>query len=466
MIRIGVIVAAMLVIVAGCSAGDESEEPTTTRAERARPAPEAPAPDRKRVYVSVVDGDTNRVVEDAVVRIRRMIQPVSARGVAAFGVKPSAQTVHVSAPGYSRRSLLLPFHKRRWETVRIYRPEVQWPLYGVKPTRTQAHGAIKVRPPFRQVWSRSVETLIEFPAVVSDGVAYIGNLRGSVYAISMRGGGVIWRHDIPSGKMAASPAVVGPHLVVHGMEGNVWVFDRATGRPVWRYRVGSPIESSPVVRDGVDYFGAWNGNVYALDLRARKLRWTFGAGYKITSSAALAGSTLFIGDYGGRLFALSTANGRERWRGSVNGRIYGTPAVSRGRVFVPSSTGNSMTAFTTGGRRLWSVGTGGYVYSSAAVWGGRVFFGSYSGQFYCVSARTGSVLWTVSTGGPISGAAVVVAGIAYAGSLSGEIYGVDARSGRVVVRFPHGEYVPVSGNARRLLFHGFSRLYAVESRRR
>jgi outer membrane protein assembly factor BamB len=112
------------------------------------------------------------------------------------------------------------------------------------------------------------------------------------------------------------------------------------------------------------------------------------------------------------------------------------------------------------------VGTGAYVYSSAAVWGGRVFFGSYNGRFYCVSARTGRVLWSVSTGGPISGAAVVVSGIAYAGSLSGRIFGVDVRSGRVLVRFPHGEYVPVSGNGRRLLFHGFSRLYAVEPRRK
>jgi outer membrane protein assembly factor BamB len=463
-IRIGVIAAVVLGIFAGCSAGDESSDPTTTRAEPVRPAPTAPR--NKRVYVSVVDGDTNRIVRDAVVRIGRLTHPVSRRGVAVFGVKRAPQRVRVTAPGYSRRSLVLPFHRRRWKTVRIYRPELQWPLYGVKPSRTQAHDAIKVRPPFRQVWSRSVETLIEFPAVVSDGVAYIGNLRGSVWAIAMRGGGVIWRHDIPGGKMAASPAVVGAWLVVHGMEGNVWVLDRATGRPVWRYHVGSPIESSPVVHDGVDYFGAWNGNVYALDLRARKLRWSFRAGYKITSSAALAGGTLYIGDYGGRLWSLTRANGRRRWAASVNGRIYGTPAVANGRVFVPSSTGGTMTAFTTGGRRLWSVNTGAYVYSSAAVWGGRVFFGSYNGRFYCVSARTGRVLWSVSTGGPISGAAVVVSGIAYAGSLSGRIYGVDVRSGRVLVRFPHGEYVPVSGNGRRLLFHGFSRLYAVEPRRK
>jgi outer membrane protein assembly factor BamB len=149
----------------------------------------------------------------------------------------------------------------------------------------------------------------------------------------------------------------------------------------------------------------------------------------------------------------------------VNGRIYGTPAVDHGRVFVPSSDGNSLTAFSTRGRRLWSIHTGSYVYSSPAVWAGRVFFGSYNGVFYCVSAASGHVLWEVGTGGPISGAAVVVDGVAYAGSFAHRIVGVDARSGRVLLRFPHGQYVPVSGNGGRLLLHGYSTLFAVEPRR-
>jgi outer membrane protein assembly factor BamB len=148
----------------------------------------------------------------------------------------------------------------------------------------------------------------------------------------------------------------------------------------------------------------------------------------------------------------------------VNGRVYGTPAVAYGRVFVPSSTGGSLTAFTTTGRRLWRVQTGAYVYSSPAVWAARVFFGSYNGVFYAVSARSGRVLWRVRTGGSISGAAAVVSGIAYAGSFAHRIVGVDAVRGRVVVRFPHGYYVPVSGDGKRLLFHGFSRIYAVEPR--
>ena len=105
--------------------------------------------------------------------------------------------------------------------------------------------------------------------------------------------------------------------------------------------------------------------------------------------------------------------------------------------------------------------TGNYVYSSPAVWRGRVFFGSYNGIFYCLSAASGRTLWTLQTGAPISGAAVVVSGVAYAGNFGHRIYGVDASSGRVLIRFPHGEYAPVSGNGQRLLFHGYSRIWAL-----
>ena len=110
--------------------------------------------------------------------------------------------------------------------------------------------------------------------------------------------------------------------------------------------------------------------------------------------------------------------------------------------------------------------TGSYVYSSPAASGGRVFFGSYNGRLYAVNARSGRVLWSVGAGGPVSGAAVVVDRIAYAGSTRGSMVGADARNGRMLFRFPHGEYVPVSGNGSRLLLHGYSRLYAVAPRRR
>ena len=452
--------------LAGC--GSQHEARTTEGAPQPHAnRPLAPVPDvrprpRPAVQVTVVDGDTLKRVRGVRVTIGRRAARSDAHGVARVRLVHRAALVTSAAKtGYGTRSVRLSFRTHPKSTIRIYQRALQWTMYGAGPNRTQSQPDMKVRPPFRVVWSRGLGTLVEFPAVVQDGVAYIANARGTVRALDMRNGHVIWRRDIPHGKMAASPAIWRDQLVVHGMDGHVWVLRRSDGRLLWRRTVGSPVESSPVIVDGADVFGAWNGRITALDLRTHRVRWSRYDGCKITSSAALAGSTLYIGDYCGRLLALYAGTGALRWSRSVDGRIYGTPAIAQGRVFVPSSTGGSLTAFTTTGRYLWRRSTGAYVYSSPAVAAGRVFFGSYNGVFYAVSARTGATLWTHGTGGPISGAAVVVDGIAYAGSFAHRIIGVKASSGRIVLDFPHGEYVPVSGSGRRLLLHGYSRLYAV-----
>jgi outer membrane protein assembly factor BamB len=370
----------------------------------------------------------------------------------------------VSKRGYGPARELVDFQRSRRQTVDVYQPDLQWPLYGATEARTQAPTEIRLRPPFRLVWSRGLGQLIEFPAVVADGFAYIGNARGTIRAISMRDGKFAWTHLTPGfPRMASSPAVYGNQIVYHTMSGGVYLLNRTNGHVEWSWNSGSAIESSPIVVDGIDYFGTASGEMYALDLRKHRVKWRKYLGAKITSSAAISGGRLFIGDYSGRLWALSPASGATRWVGRVNGKIYGTPAVAGGKVFVPS-VAYSFWAFSTSGRRLWQVPTGSYVYASPAVADGVVCFGAYNGVFYGVSAGSGRVLWRVSTGGAVSGAAVIVAGVAYVGSFSHRIIGVNLHTGHRLVTFPHGEYVPVSGNGARLLFNGFSRIYAVEPR--
>jgi outer membrane protein assembly factor BamB len=458
-------------ILTGCgAAAHQGFAPLLRPAPRDTPLPPPPPPPKPRarleaVAVTVLDGDTNTRLAGALVSVGGRSARTNRHGVAVVHLAHRSALVTVARKhAYAARSVRLAFRTHPKSTIRIYQPSLQWGMYGAGPQRTQAQQTIHVRPPFRVVWSRGLGSLVEFPAVVQDGVAYVANSRGTIRALDMRTGIVIWRHDTPHGKMASSPAIWGTELVVHGMDGHVWVLRRSDGRLLWHYDVGSPVESSPVVDHGVDVFGAWNGVVTALDLRTHRVRWRHYDGCKITSSVAVSGVTLFLGDYCGRLLALSAAHGSLRWSRSVNGRVYGTPAVAGGRVFVPSSNGGSLTAFSTRGAYLWRRWIGSYVYSSPAVWRGRVFFGAYNGVFYAVSAASGATLWAVGAGGPISGAAVVVDGVAYAGSFAHRIVGVDARSGRVVLDFPHGEYVPVSGSGHRLLLHGFSRIYAVERR--
>ena len=216
----------------------------------------------------VVDGDVNRRIQGARVRIGHDTAFTKRKGGISFQLRPgSSWNVRFGAPGYAPRALPVTFLKKS-VTLRLYRPRSQWPMYGVTARRTQSQTSIRLRPPFKVIWSRGMGSMLEFPAVVSDGIAYVTNYRGQVFALSMRYGHVVWRADTHV-MMAASPAVAGDELVVHGMDGHIWVYDRQNGKLLWRYTVGAPVESSPIVRDRVDYFGSWNGRVYALDLDRR-----------------------------------------------------------------------------------------------------------------------------------------------------------------------------------------------------
>jgi outer membrane protein assembly factor BamB len=463
-VRRGVVLGAVAaVLLAGCG-GTHQAAPTTITTTPKPSKHRACRIEVAKLVITVLDGDTLQRVKGARVRVHNLHGVTNRHGVVVLRGQRRRLGVSVSRRGYTPVRVRLNFERRR-QTIRVFQPRLQWPIYGANPARTQSQTAIKVRPPFHLVWSTNMGHLIEFPAVVWDGVAFVGNQRSVIRAVSMRSGKVSWIHRTAgSPRMASSPAVWGNDVVYHTMGGGVYVLDRVNGNLLWSWNAGAAIEPSPVVRDGLDYFGTAGGSVYALDLRTHKVHWSRSLGAKITSSVALEGRRLFIGDYAGRLWALSPRSGATRWIEHVNGKIYGTPAVSHGRVFVPSSDGDSLTAFSTSGRYLWRVTTGDYVYSSPAVWDGRVFFGSYNGEFYGVSAATGRILWRVYTGGAISGAVVAVDGVAYAGSFSHRIFGVGARTGRRILIFPHGQYVPVSGNGARLLLHGFSRLYAVERR--
>lgn len=461
---LGVLVA----VLAGCGSGHRQAVPPTQPKPKPKPKPKPPPKQTgkpAKLVVTILDGDQRVRVRGARVSLAGKTGRTDRHGVTTITAPRRRLVVSVSRHGYMPVSERVDFRHSRWQTVDVYQPGLQWPLYGATTGRTQAPAEIRLHPPFRLVWSRGLGRLIEFPAVVDQGVAYIGNAASTVHAISMRSGRFDWVHNTPGApRMASSPAVDGNEIVYHTMSGWVYVLNRSNGHLEWSWNAGSAIESSPIIVDGIDYFGDAAGEMYALDLRSHRLRWRKYLGAKITSSAAISGDRLFIGDYDGRLWALSPGDGATRWVGRVNGKIYGTPAVAGGRVFVPS-VAYSLWAFTTSGRRLWSVPTGSYVYSSPAVADGVVCFGAYNGLFYGASAASGRVLWRVPTGGAISGAAVIVDGVAYVGSFAGRIIGVNLHTGRRLLTFPHGEYVPVSGNGGRLLFNGFSRIYAVEPRR-
>jgi outer membrane protein assembly factor BamB len=453
------------VLVLGVSACSDGESATTPAPRAAAPPVEQPAPPAPLAVISIRDGDTSKPVRNAIVKVEDETFEPGSSGVLRLAPRARAR-VKVSARGYGARMVDLDFRRQLVQRVDLWRPSAQWPVYGANPARTQAHSGIRIRPPFRVRWRRDMGSLLEFPAVVWNGVAYANSIYGRLRALSMKNGHLLWRTRVGR-RMASSPGLDPERglLVTTSMTpGDVKVISMKTGHVRWRLQIGRS-EPSPVVRNGVAYLGAANGNVYALDLERRRAKWVFHGGAKITGSPALQGRRLFVGDYAGRVFALDARTGRRLWTGGVGGRVYGTTAVAGGRVFAPSVT-SGLSAFSARtGRVLWRIPVGAYLYSSPGLYRGRVYFGAYTGYVYCASASSGRILWSRPAGGAVSGAVEIVDGLVYAASFGSRITAWNWRTGRRVWTFSSGRYVPVSGSAAGLLIHGSHTIWAVTSRK-
>ncbi len=109
------------------------------------------------VVVIVKDGDTGRRLRDARVRIGPHRTRTDARGVASLRLSRRGWfVVRGVARGYEQRDVRLQFKKLHYRNLPLFRPQLQWRMYGATPQRTQTHAAITLRPPFRVIWHRSI----------------------------------------------------------------------------------------------------------------------------------------------------------------------------------------------------------------------------------------------------------------------------------------------------------------------
>src|SRR5438045_4936300 len=144
--RRGVLLIALVALSAGCG-GAQTATPTTTVGHMHRACKLQVAV----LEVTVIDGATLRRVPGAHVRLLRSKAVTNKHGQAEFRGPERRLEVGVSARHYTPVRVPVNFRRRK-QTIRIYQPRLQWPLYGATPQRTQAQTNIRLRPPFHPAW--------------------------------------------------------------------------------------------------------------------------------------------------------------------------------------------------------------------------------------------------------------------------------------------------------------------------
>jgi len=356
--------------------------------------------------------------------------------------------------------------------------EEPWPTYGSDVARTRFAPDFQHRPPYRRLWAFAARRLIEFPPVIAYGRLYFANISGRFYALEAETGKVAWKKDF--GVITAASPTVGDGVVYQPLmnkpsqerataPGFLVALDAETGEERWRFKAGV-VESSPLLADGVVYFGTFDDNLYALDAVTGKKRWSFRAGDDVKGGPVIANGTIYFGSYDGKVYALDARTGKRRWESAAQGGLrgagnfYATPALAYGRVFIGNTDGKVYAFGAKSGNLIWSKSTGGFVYSSAALWNKTVFVGSYDTRFYALDAGTGDVRWSFDAKERVSGPATVFAGFVYFSTFGRRTFALDARSGKRVWTFPDGRYAGVVADGERVYVTGQTKIYALEPR--
>ncbi|RMF51889.1 MAG: protein kinase [Chloroflexota bacterium] len=235
-------------------------------------------------------------------------------------------------------------------------------------------------------WSYATDAPIRSSPVVQHGVVFFGNDNGKLFALRFNALNrtLAWKYEC-SAPIRSRPRVHQSFVIVTTEAGEVTCVDLGSTFK-WRFnKPKRPIYSSPVVHDGVVYFGCMDMHLYGVELQ----------------------------------------NGWGVWRQRLGGRIIGTPLIVGNHVYIGCDD-NILYALELGSNRppIWKFVAEGPIVSSPVFANGAIYFGSGDGCVYSVETRKGQQRWKFETGGPITASGVISENpsLLYIGSTDQHLY--------------------------------------------
>jgi outer membrane protein assembly factor BamB len=192
--------------------------------------------------------------------------------------------------------------------------------------------------------------------------AYVGDVRGGVYAIELASGEVAWRTEMEGS--ATAPLAVsdgGVYAVARaGSAGliSVVALDASSGERVWSTSPapGAAVASGPTVGDGRVVVGFADRVIRALDAGSGSELWeerTNGI-FSPAGVAAYAEGDAFVADIAGQVYRLDGATGRREWDHALNDLVVrSSPVVVGGDVLLGLNDGRLVALDAAGGDLVW-----------------------------------------------------------------------------------------------------------------
>ncbi|RXJ73129.1 outer membrane protein assembly factor BamB [Veronia nyctiphanis] len=210
------------------------------------------------------------------------------------------------------------------------------------------------------------------PALLSGGVTasddkvFIGSERGILYALNAETGESLWQANV-GGELLSHPAVGNGLVVVNSSDGALSAVSESSGEGVWTLPSDVPTltlrgNSAPhIARDGV-FWGLSNGRVAAALVEPGQLAWQRSIAVPkgateidrlvdVDATPVVVGDRLFAIGYNGQLVSLDIRNGQLSWR-----RNYSSATdfkVVGNRIFLITAKDHIVAVDARSGTELW-----------------------------------------------------------------------------------------------------------------
>lgn len=338
-----------------------------------------------------------------------------------------------------------------------------WTQFRAKGTNNAVvRGELKVR------WETETDGRISSSPSFAHGVVFVGTNAGTLYAIRVRDGLVLWKHHVANALMSAPLLYRG--MVITG-EGNadtphpkggapvhvgtgesaLIAFDQKTGAIRWvSYLRGSGMPT-PAIVDNVLVHHDGSGRITGMDPMTGRVLYERNLHSVASMSSALpVGDKSFVtsGVLFNAVWKVQARTGRVQWRSAAfpenASGIGDCPLASDGtRVLgdymVPDGASAREHAYALDahtGALLWDtpLETGPLPVNNEAgipvLHDGVLYVGNAGAPWVnALDAKTGRILWRKQINGPVKGGFVVKRRVLYFGDLGGYLWALNARSG-------------------------------------
>ncbi len=204
---------------------------------------------------------------------------------------------------------------------------------------------------------------------------------------------------------ASTAAIVGEHVFIGTLSGEMLCLKLSNGETVWTYRTVDKVakntfapgfQSSPTVTaDGV-FAGDEDGVFHALDRKTGQKKWTFASNGQIIASANVVGDRLIFGSYDSSLYCLKSTDGTKLWQYQTEDRVNGSPAVSGKHTFVTGCDQHMRVINIDTGEQVADMPLDRFLIASPAVSGDLLYVGTHESEVICLDWRKKEIVWRYS----------------------------------------------------------------------